>query len=288
MRRKSLVGITLIAIAALMLPACAPAETATPAPTLPAAAPTTAPVGPTLPAAEPTGAPTAGAQTGAIGTVRVATDATWPPFEIVDETTKEIVGFDIDLLNAIAAKAGFEVEYINVGFDPLLAGMAQCQYDAAISAMTITEERKQQMLFSDPYFAAGQVITVSKDDTTINGVDDLTGKNVGAQIGTTGAIEAEKIQGVNLRSYDTVDLAFQDLMNGQIDAVIADNPLALGFVGKNPDRLKTVGDVFTEENYGIAVCNQKPEILAKINEGLAAVKADGTIEELTTKWLSTQ
>jgi polar amino acid transport system substrate-binding protein len=83
---------------------------------------------------------------------QVATDATWPPFEVVDETTKEIIGFDIDLMEAIAERGGFEVEFVNVGWDPLLAGMAQCQYDAAISAMTITEERKQSFLFSDPYF----------------------------------------------------------------------------------------------------------------------------------------
>jgi len=81
--------------------------------------------------------------------VQVATDATWPPFEYVDETSKAIVGFDIDLLNAIAAETGLEVEVVNVSWDPLLAGMAECTYDAAISAMTITEERKQQFLFSD-------------------------------------------------------------------------------------------------------------------------------------------
>jgi polar amino acid transport system substrate-binding protein len=93
---------------------------------------------------------------------QVATDATWPPFEVVDETTKEIIGFDIDLMEAIAERGGFEVEFVNVGWDPLLAGMAQCQYDAAISAMTITEERKKSFLFSDPYFEAGQIVTVLK------------------------------------------------------------------------------------------------------------------------------
>jgi polar amino acid transport system substrate-binding protein len=222
---------------------------------------------------------------GGAETVRVATDATWPPFEMVDETSKEIIGFDIDLMNAIAEKENLTIEFVNVGFDPLLAGMAQCQYDAAISAMTITEERKQSMLFSNPYFAAGQVVTVRADETAITGKDSLSGKSVGAQIGTTGAIEGAKIAGATVKTYDTVDLAFQDLMNGQVDAVIADNPLALGFIGQNSDRLKTAGEVFTAEDYGIAVCNQNQELLEKINRGLAAVEQDGLIEELTTKWI---
>ena len=220
--------------------------------------------------------------------VQVATDATWPPFEMVDEATKQIVGFDIDLMNGIAKAGGFEVEYINVSWDPLLAGVAQCQYDAAISAMTITEERAQSMGFSDPYFAAGQVVTVRFDETGIASKDDLSGKTVGAQIGTTGAFEVEKISGATLKTYDTVDLAFQDLMNGQIDAVIADNPLAIGYVGQNPDKLKTVGEVFTDEHYGVAVCKTNTELLAKINAGLAAVKASGLADELTTKWLANQ
>jgi polar amino acid transport system substrate-binding protein len=217
--------------------------------------------------------------------VRVATDATWPPFESVDESTKQIVGLDIDLFKAIAAKAGFEVEFINVAFDPLLAGISQCQYDAAISAITITDERKQKMLFSDPYFEAGQIVTVRTDNTDITGKDSLAGKKVGAQIGTTGAIEAQKIQGATLKTYDDIGLAFQDLMNGQIDAVIADNPLALGYVGKNADKIKTVGPVFTDEYYGIAICKSNTDLQAKINKGLAAVKAEGLIDSLTKQWI---
>ncbi len=217
--------------------------------------------------------------------VRVATDATWPPFEMVDEASKEIIGFDIDLLKAVAEKGGFEVEFINVGFDPLLAGISQCQYDAAISAITITEERAQTMGFSDPYFAAGQVVTVRFDNTEIMGKDGLSGKVVGAQIGTTGAIALGEMAGVTLKTYDDVGLAFQDLMNGQIDAVVADNPLALGYVGQNPDQLKTVGEVFTDENYGIAVCKTNTELIEKINKGLAAVKAEGLVDQLTEKWI---
>jgi len=216
--------------------------------------------------------------------VRVASDATWPPFEMVDETTKELTGFDIELMTAIAKEAGLDIEFVNVGFDPLLAGMAQCQYDAAISAMTITPERQANMLFSDPYLNAGQIVTVQISNTTINSKDDLAGKTVGAQIGTTGAIEVGNIPGATLTTFDTVDLAFLALQNGQIDAVVADSPTAAGFVAQNADKLKMVGNVFTDENYGIAICKTKPELQAKINQGLAAVKANGTFNALLTKY----
>jgi polar amino acid transport system substrate-binding protein len=188
-------------------------------------------------------------------------------------------------MNAIAIKEGLQVEFVNIPFDSALTGMAQCQYDVAISAITITDERKKSMLFSDPYFSAGQIVTVAKDNQDINSKDDLPGKKIGAMIGTTGAIEAEKIQGAEYKAYDTIDLAFLDVMSGQLDAVIADNPLALGFIGQNPEKIKAVGPVFTDENYGIAACNKKPELLDKINKGLAAVKADGVIDQLVQKWL---
>ena len=218
-------------------------------------------------------------------TVLVATDATWPPFESINEQTKEIEGFDIDLLNAVAERAGLEIEFVNVGFDPLLAGIAQCQYDAAISAMTITEERSEKMLFSDPYFEAGQVVTVKTDNSDISGIDALIGKTVGAQIGTTGSIIVGDIGGATLKTYDDIGLAYQDLMNGQIDAVVADNPMALGYVNKNPGKLKTAGKVFTEEFYGIAICMGNTELQSKINAGLKAVQDEGLIEELIQKWI---
>jgi polar amino acid transport system substrate-binding protein len=218
--------------------------------------------------------------------VRVATEAAYPPFETVDEATKELVGFDIDLMNAIAKKAGFEVEFMNTPFDSVLAGMATCQYDAAVSAITITAERAKKMNFSDPYINAGQITTVRVDNTDIKGPSDLKGKTIGVQLSTTGQIEAEKIEGATVRPYDTVDLAFLDLMNGQVDAVVVDYPTTLNFVNKNADKIMTVGEVFTDESYGIAVCNKNTELLQKINTAIAALKEDGTLKSLEEKWLA--
>jgi polar amino acid transport system substrate-binding protein len=217
--------------------------------------------------------------------IRVVTDATWPPFELVNDNSRAIEGFDIDLMKAIAQKAGFEVEFINVAFDTLLSDMAQCRYDGAISSIVVTLYRQKSMNFSDSYFAAGQIVTVRIDNKDITGKDKLAGKTVGAQTSTTGAIETNKIQEAILKNYDDIGLAFQDLMNGQIDAVIADNYLSLAFVGHNQGRLKTVGPVFTAEYYAIAVCNKNPELLNKINKGLKAAKAEGLLEKLMEKWL---
>jgi ABC-type amino acid transport substrate-binding protein len=221
-----------------------------------------------------------------ITTIRVATDATWPPFENVNEQTKQIEGLDIDLFNAIAAKEGLQPNYIKVDFDPLLAGLALCQYDVAISSITITDERKKDMNFSEPYFAAGQILTVRKDESGITGIESLAGKVIGAQIATTGADEAKKIQGASVKTYDDVDQAIVDLLNGQLDAVIADNPLALGYVARNSELLKTAGPVFTNESYGIAVCKKNTNLLARINKGLELVKSEGLIDQLTQKWIT--
>ena len=258
----------LVAIS-MLLAACAPKATPTPTPR-PTPKPTPVP---------PTATPKPKLK------ITVATDATWPPFEYVDETTKEIVGFDIDLMKAIAEAADFEVEFINVAWDPLLAGMATGEYDSAISAMTITEERAKQWDFSEPYWSAGQLIAVSVDETTIKGPDDLAGKTAGAQIGTTGAIYIEEsIPGATLKTYDEISQAFLDLINGQIDAVVADDPLVEAMVEKFADVI-WVGGVLTAEEYGIAVKAGSPEILEAINKGLNLVKGQGLIEQLTAKWM---
>lgn len=220
--------------------------------------------------------------------VTVATDATFPPFEFVDEATKEMTGFDIELIRLVAEKAGLDIEIENTPFDSVTAGISQCQFDIAIAAITITEDRQKEMLFSEPYINAGQIVVIRKGDQTITGLADLNGKTVAAQLGTTGAIEAEKIPNVTFKPYDSYDLAFLDLQNGQVDAVIVDYLTALGFLAKNPDKLVTTGDVFTDESYGIAVCKNKPELIEKVNAALKALQDEGKIKELETKYLAGQ
>lgn len=217
--------------------------------------------------------------------VYVATDATWEPFEYFDPTTGEIVGLDIDLMKAIAEVAGLQIEFVDVRWTPLLEGMAQCQYDAAISSMTVTEERAQQFAFSDPYMAAGQQVVVRISNTDIQSKDDLAGKIVGVQMDTTGEAEVRNIPNTDVRTYEDIGVAYDDLLNNTLDAVVADSPLALTYVGQNQDLLKTAGEVFTDEVYGIAVCKTNTDLLNKINRGLATVKSQGLIDELVQKWM---
>lgn len=218
--------------------------------------------------------------------VRVATEAAYPPFEMVNEQTKELEGFDIELMKAIAEKAGLEVEFQNTPFDSVLAGMATCQFDAAVSAITITAERAENIAFSEPYINAGQITTVRIDNSEIKGPAELVGKTIGVQLSTTGQIEAEKIEGATIKPYDTVDLAFLDLANGQVDAVVADYPTTLNYVNQMSDKIKMTGDIFTEESYGVAVCKKNTELLAKINKALDELKTEGKLTELEQKWLA--
>lgn len=289
MKKTVFLLISVLMISGLLLGACAPQATPEPATEGYPEPVVEQPVDEGYP--EPSGEmpvaqPEAGYPT--TGVIRIATDATFPPFEMVDENTKELMGFDIDLMKAIAEEAGIQYEFVNLPFDPMLAGLAECQYDMAIAAITITEDRKKEFLFSDPYIDAGQIIVVMAGNDTIQTKDDLAGMTVGAQLGTTGEIEAQSIEGVNYKPYDTYDLAFLDLANNQIDAVIADYPTALGFIEKNPEKLQTVGEVFTNEFYGIAICKDRQDLLDVINPALQAVKEKGVIEQLAAKYLASE
>ena len=215
----------------------------------------------------------------------VATDATWPPMEMVDETTKEFIGFDIDLMKAIAAEAGFEVEFRNAAWDGIFSGLAAGEYDAVISSVTITDERKQQFDFSNPYINAGQIVIVRVENTDINSHNDLGGKTVAAQIGTTGAMAVQEIAGATLKQYDEIGFAFEDLLAGRVDAVVCDTPVAADYAGvQYAGKIKLVGEPFTDEYYGIMVKKGNAELLNQINAGLKAVQEKDIDQQLMVKW----
>ena len=215
--------------------------------------------------------------------LKIATDATFAPFEYTDEDGN-LVGFDIDLMNAIAEKAGFEFEWVNIPFDSMLAGMYECQYDAAIAAMSVNEERQKNMLFSQPYIDAGLVVVVNKETTDITGIADLVGKTVAAQLGTTGEMTAQEIEGVDYKPYDSYELAFLELANKGVDAVIADNPLAMGYIAANPEKLMIVGEILNTEQYAIAICKTNTELQAKIDAALQELIDSGFVAELAATY----
>ncbi len=220
-----------------------------------------------------------------LGVVTVGLNAEYPPFEYVDENG-EIVGFDPDLMNAIAERAGFEIEWVNTRWDGIFVALASGEFDAVSSAATITEEREEIVDFSNPYFNAGQMIAVLEDRADeIQSPEDLPGLKVGVQSGTTGDIASSEIDGVEVVRYDEITLAFQALANGTIDAIVNDGPVSADIIAKNPELgAVMVGDPFTDEFYGIAVQPDMPELLDAINNALAELIADGTYNEIHNKW----
>jgi len=221
--------------------------------------------------------------------ITIASDATFPPMEMVD-TNKNIVGFDIDLMNAAAKAGGFTVEFKNTAWDGIFAGLDNGKYDAVMSSVTITDERKKTMDFSLPYINAGQILTVRADSKAAT-LADLKGKTVGAQIGTTGAFEIDKVKAadnITEKTYDEIGLAFEDLSNGRIDGVVVDNPTAASYALQNDKykgKLKTVGTPFTEEYYGVAVKKGNTKVLDIINAGLKKVMDAGGNKAIEDKWL---
>lgn len=256
--------------AGLLLAACGKKE-----PPAPAAAPAAAP------------APVASAPAPAPAKVYVVgTDAAYAPFELQNEKG-EIVGFSVDLLTAVAAKGGFEIKFVNTPWEGIFNSLQQGDRDLLISSITITDERKQTMDFSDPYFDAYQLIAV-KASSKIGKFDDLKKLKVGVQTGTTGDEVVTKLQGknsANVKRFESTPLALKELEAGGVDAVVADNGVVVNYVSNNDaSKFKTVSDnAFAPEQYGIAVKKGNAELLDKINEGLAAIKADGSYDQIYTK-----
>jgi ABC-type amino acid transport substrate-binding protein len=219
--------------------------------------------------------------------VVIGTNAEYPPFESVDESGA-IVGFDIDLIKAIAEDAGLEVEFVNTKWDGIFVALAEGEFDAVISAATITEEREEIVDFTDPYFNAGQMIAVGAAlAETVSTPEDLAGLRVGVQLGTTGDEYAGAIEGAEVVRFDEITLAFQALGAGEVDAIINDGPVSADIIANNPDlEAVLVGEPLTDEFYGIAVNPERSDLLDAFNTSLANLIADGTYAEIYTQWFA--
>ncbi len=265
-----LVQVSSLAVCGLLLGACGKKD----APPAPAAAPVAA-----APAAAPAPPP---AKVYVVGT-----DAAYAPFESQNEKG-EIVGFDIEVVQAVAKKAGIEVKFVNTPWEGIFNALGQGDRDMVVSAVTITEERKQTMDFSNPYFDAQQLIAV-KENSKIAKFADLKKLKVGVQTGTTGDEAVTKLLGktsTNIKRFESTPLALKELESGGVDAVVADNGVIIHYVANNPGgKFKTVADKdFVPEQYGIALKKGNTELQTKLNEGLAAVKADGSYAAIYTKY----
>ncbi len=216
------------------------------------------------------------------GKLVIGMSADYKPFEYHDEQDN-IVGFDVDVAKAMAEKLGVKLELKDTAFDGIIPGLKSKKYDVIMSAMTITEERKKAVNFSDAYFNAGQVIAVLDGNNTIKSVEDLKGKKVSVQLGTTGDLEVSKIDEIEVKRFEKIPQAFIELHNNRVAAVVTDLPVIAAYTMDHPT-VKIAGKPFTTEEYGIAFRKDDTQLLEKVNNALKEIKEDGTYDEIYAKW----
>lgn len=221
-------------------------------------------------------------------TYSVGIDTTYPPFEF--EEDGEYKGIDIDLINAIADSQGFEIELNAMDFGGIIPAVQAGQLDIAIAGMSITEERKEVVDFSDPYFEAGPSLVVGADNNDIETLADLEGKTVVVKTGTTGADLARENQeeyGYEITQLEDSPSMFQEVSNGNADALIEDYPVIAYAIAQSGLDLKIVGDRLNGDSYGIAVLKgENDELLEKINTGLQELRDSGEYDEILDKYIS--
>ena len=216
----------------------------------------------------------------------VGTNAEFPPFEYIgDDGT--IQGFDAELIGAILTKLGYEYEIISIEFDALITSLETEQINIAIAGMTISEERKQQVLFSDPYFDATQKIIVP-DGSPIKGEKDLVeGLKVGVQMGTTGDMYVTDNLPVTCERYNKALDAVLDLKAGRVHAVMVDAAPSEYFA-KSVGGVVVLDEKISDEQYGIAMKKDKIELVEKINKALAELVQDGAYDEIYNKYFGSK
>ena len=223
---------------------------------------------------------------GTDGIIKMGVSADFPPFESYADDAVTFVGFDIDLMQEICNRLGMELQIQDMNFDAIVAAVQTGKLDLGVSGITITDERKESVAFSDPYFVASQSILVQKD-SPITSYEDLVNGDytAGVQLGTTGDIMAsEKISG-RVSQYEKYGDALAALLAGKNDCMVLDTGVADAFAAANDlVVVGTFGEATDSENYGIAIAKENTELLEKVNGALAEMKEDGFIDELTAKY----
>ena len=230
----------------------------------------------------------ASAQTGAAQEYIVATDAAYAPLEYMEG--EQVVGFSRDILAAAGEKEGIKFNFVNTPFEGIFANVQKGDSDVALASITITDERKQIVDFTDPYFEATQMIVTADKGSDIKSFADLKTRSVSVQNGTTADLILQDLQGKDsklIRRFENMPLAFKELAAGGVDATVGDNGVVQYFVANNPGVKYNmfVDPPFPKEQYGFALKKGRNDGLReKINKGLAAIKADGTYAKIEQKW----
>ena len=280
--KKKVLALTMAALMAASLTACGGGAKETTAADTTAAdtADTTAAEKTEETSAEAAGTEAAG------GVLVMATNAEFPPYEYHDGG--EIVGIDAEIAKAIADELGMELEIEDIAFDSIIPEITSGKADMGLAGMTVTEDRKQSVDFTDTYAKSSQKIIV-KEDSAIASPDDLTGVIVGVQQGTTGDIYVSDLEadGTTVERYNKGFEAVQALSQGKIDAVVIDGEPAKTFVAQT-EGLKILEESFTDEEYAIAVKKGNTELLEKINGALKTLKDNGTLDEIVAKYIKAE
>ncbi|MGI6174446.1 MAG: basic amino acid ABC transporter substrate-binding protein [Christensenellales bacterium] len=220
-------------------------------------------------------------------TLKVGTNPEFAPFEYVGDDGN-VTGIDIDIMQAICEKIGYELQLETMSFDALIPALISGQIQASISGMTITEERAQSVLFSNPYFSATQVIIVPAEGAVVTCEADLEGKKIGVCMGYTGDLYVtDSFPTATIERYEKGMDAVQDLANGRLDAVVLDEAPAK-VLADQAGTLTVLEDRLSDEQYGIAMPLDATELCEKINAALAELEADGTLQACIDKYKSTE
>lgn len=221
--------------------------------------------------------------TGGKGTLYIGTDATFQPFEYVEND--EYMGFDIDLMRALGAEMGYDdVEFVNTDFKGLIPGLTAKKFDVIASGMYITDERKESISFTDTYYPGGLSIMVLKDDDSVSGIEDLKDKKVAVQVGTKSVTYLEEnYPDIKRVEVETNNEMFMSLESGKADAVITGRPAAKVYASQS-DKVKVLDYPVTEELYGFGIRKEDTELLDEMNAALAAIKENGVYDEISAKY----
>lgn len=219
--------------------------------------------------------------------LKVGFEGTYPPFNFLNDDQK-YDGFDVDISNEIAERLGAETEFVATKWESLIGGLKSDKFDIVIAQMTVTEERKKSVDFTDPYVVTGSVLITREDTDGITKLEDIKGKNVGVGGGTTFEEVANSVDGANVKTYKAVNDYIADLMNKRLDLIINDQLLMSYNIKENDLPLKISSDIVNKDEIGMAIKKDNDDFVKEVNQILEDMKEDGTYSEIYKKWFGTE
>src|SRR5699024_1738279 len=214
----------------------------------------------------------------------VATDNSYAPFEFINEETDELEGLDVDVIKALADEAGIEIEIEQLEFDGIVAGLGSGKFDIGIAGMTITEDREENIDFTQPYYEAGLILAVTDEHDDIESIDDVDDKVIATRVGSTSEDQLEENTEAEREAFPEITDAYEAVMQNKVDAVLYDLPNVQYYSNKETGgELKTVGEKLTGEDYGIGF-PKGSELRDEIDDALTTLKEDGTYGDIYEEW----